>query len=110
MIGGFKLHTGSKDKLYNEVYDIVQNYEEDGDKSYLFLVDLYYPEHLHKMGREEIYRTFFERERSSLSVLSLYEILHVRKRLKDRQQRRNLTKYRSFLKIWEPSFRRKGNG
>ena len=47
MIGGFKLHTGSKDKLYNEVYDILQNYEEDGDKSYLFMVDLYYPGHLH---------------------------------------------------------------
>ena len=82
MIGGFKLHTGSKDKLYNEVYDIVQNYEEDGDKSYLFLLDLYYHEHLHKMGREEMYRTFFERERSSLRVLSLYEILHVRKKAK----------------------------
>ena len=45
----------------------------------MFLVDLYYPEDKHLMSYEEIYPTFFEREKASLSISSPYKLLHGRK-------------------------------
>ena len=82
MRGGFKLHAPEKigqTKLDANVKEILENYDQQSDLTYMFLVDLYYPEDKHLMSYEEIYPTFFEREKASLSISSPYKILHGRK-------------------------------
>ena len=85
MRGGFKQFNPSgigKAKFDANVNEILNNFDPKGDLSYMFLVDLYYPEQKHIMSYEEIYPTFFEREKSSLSISSPYKLLHGRKHAK----------------------------
>ena len=82
MRGGFKLFTPAKNgqsKFDLDVKNIIDTYDGEGDLSYMFLVDLYYPEKKHLMSYEEIYPTFFEREKASLSISSPYKLLHGRR-------------------------------